>query len=126
MVLRVFKTRWFHRWAKRAGLSDNALLAAINEMERGLIGDALGGFVFKKRVAFPGKGKRGGTRTVIVYRRSVVAYFIFGFKKNQRQNVSRKELLIMKDLAADLLKQSPGQEQHNIDSGALIEVSENG
>jgi putative transcriptional regulator len=45
---------------KRAALSN-----AVNEMANGLVDADLGGGVFKKRVALPGKGKRGGVRTLL-------------------------------------------------------------
>jgi hypothetical protein len=34
-------------------------------MERGLIDANLGGGIIKKRVALPGRGKRGGARTLV-------------------------------------------------------------
>lgn len=54
--MRVFKTRIFARWADKEGVSDEALLAAMDEINRGLIDANLGGHVFKKR------GGRGRTR----------------------------------------------------------------
>ena len=41
--MRVFKTKWFQKWAAREGMEDEALLAAIEEMEGGLIDAELGG-----------------------------------------------------------------------------------
>jgi hypothetical protein len=43
----VMKARHFHRWTKKAGLSDQALLAAVAEMMKGLIDADLGGGVVK-------------------------------------------------------------------------------
>jgi hypothetical protein len=43
------KTRHFHRWAKKAGLLDKALLSAVSEMIKGLIDADLGGGVLKKK-----------------------------------------------------------------------------
>jgi hypothetical protein len=80
--MRIFKTRWFHRWAAKEGLSDPALAAAARELEQGL-GDAMGGFVYKKRIALPGRGKRGGARTLIAYRRGQAVFFMYGFPKNE-------------------------------------------
>jgi hypothetical protein len=34
---RILKTRFFHRWALRAGLTDTALRTAVQEIEQGLI-----------------------------------------------------------------------------------------
>ena len=52
--MQVYKNKWFHRWAAREGLGDQTLLAAVKEMEDGLIDAKLGGHVVKKRVALPG------------------------------------------------------------------------
>ena len=39
---RILKTRFFRRWALQAGVTDMALLAAVQEIEQGLIdGDLL-------------------------------------------------------------------------------------
>lgn len=62
---RVFTTRTFTRSMKKAGLTDEALCAAVEEMSQGLVDADLGGDVLKKRVALPGQGKRGGARTIV-------------------------------------------------------------
>jgi hypothetical protein len=48
--------------------------------------------VLEKRVALPGRGKRGGTRTLVVYRHASLAFLVYGFAKNERANISDKEL----------------------------------
>lgn len=53
-VKRILLLRTFARWKEKNGLSDWALAKAVAEMEQGLIDADLGGYVFKKRVAFPG------------------------------------------------------------------------
>ena len=60
--MKIYKTKWFHRWAAREGLADTMLHKAVSELEAGLA-DALGGYVYKKRIGLPGRGKRGGVRT---------------------------------------------------------------
>jgi len=62
---RVFKTRHFGRWVRKAGLSDQALCQAVEEMAGGLIDADLGGGGVKKRVGIAGRGKRGGARTLV-------------------------------------------------------------
>jgi hypothetical protein len=101
--MRVFKTRWFARWADGEGVSDAALLEAVDEMSRGLIDANLGGHVFKKRVGIGGRGKSGGLRTLLAFRVGDRAFFVFGFAKNERANVSDKELRTLKLLASQLL-----------------------
>ncbi|WP_255343010.1 type II toxin-antitoxin system RelE/ParE family toxin [Alcanivorax sp. DG881] len=61
--MRIFKNRPFSKWASKEGLNYALLLAAVDEMERGLIDANLGGHVLKKRVAVGGQGKSGGMRT---------------------------------------------------------------
>jgi hypothetical protein len=61
----ILKTRHFHRWAKKLGLSDRMLFHAVIELTNGLVDADLGGGIVKKRVALPGHGKRGSTRTLL-------------------------------------------------------------
>ena len=61
----VFKTRAFNRWSEKAGVSDTALLKAVADIERGLVDADLGSHLFKQRVALPGRGKSGSTRTLL-------------------------------------------------------------
>ena len=84
-------------------LSDDALCKAIREMEQGLIDADLGGGVVKKRVALSGMGKRGGSRTLVATNKEDRWFFVFGFEKNERANISSTELEALKSIAADLL-----------------------
>ncbi len=59
---RVFKTRHFARWSRKAVLMDAALCQAVDEMSNGLIDADLGGNVLKKHVALPGRGKNRRVR----------------------------------------------------------------
>jgi hypothetical protein len=58
-------TRHFSRWFGKTDLSVEALCRSVDEMERGLIDANLGGGIIKKRVALPGRGKRGSARTLV-------------------------------------------------------------
>ena len=98
---RVFKTRHFNRWMRKAWISDDALCQAVDEMTRGLIDADLGGGLVKKRVGLPGRGKRGGARTLVATNKDNRWFFVFGFEKNERANISDDELEALQDLAAD-------------------------
>ena len=84
---RVFKTRQFAKWMRKTDLRDDALCMAVTEMVNGLVDADLGGDVLKKRVALPGRGKRGGVRTLVATRRASRWFFVFGFEKNDKANV---------------------------------------
>jgi len=46
--MRLFKIRYFHRWARAEGLTDDQLKKAVEEMEQGLHDGNLGEHVYKK------------------------------------------------------------------------------
>ncbi|HED15788.1 MAG TPA: type II toxin-antitoxin system RelE/ParE family toxin [Gammaproteobacteria bacterium] len=121
--MRIFKNRWFQKWAAKEGLSDEALRAAVKEMEDGLIGAELGGHVVKKRVALPGRGKRGGTRTLVIYQQANKAFFVYGFAKNERTNISTKQLKALRLLATQLLGYTSPTLAKATKAGELIEVN---
>jgi hypothetical protein len=122
MAWNILKTRYFQRWARKAGLSDRALFHAVIEMTNGLIDADLGGGIIKKRIALPGHGKRGSTRTLLATNRNDRWIFVFGFEKNDRANVSAKELEALQLLAEDLLALNAEQIAEAVSGGQLLEV----
>ena len=123
--MKIFKTKWFHRWAAKEGLTEAVLRTAAVELEQGL-GDALGGYVYKKRIALPGRGKRGGARTLVAYQRGHAVFFMYGFPKNERANIESDELKALRLLARELLGYGAQGLAKAVESGELIEVSDNG
>ena len=123
--MRIYKTKWFHRWAAKEGLNVTVLRAAVAELEQGL-GDVLGGYVYKKRVALPGRGKRGGARTLVAFRRGSSAFFIYGYPKNERANITNRELDALRLLARELLSLDGLQLETAVTAGELFEVNDNG
>jgi hypothetical protein len=120
--MKVYKTRWFSRWAKSESVSDKALLNAMSEMTNGLVGSDLGGSVFKKRVALPGRGKSGGSRTLVAYNKGDAIFFIYGFAKNDKENIHIKELQTLKLLASDLLKYTESHLKVLVTNKELVEI----
>lgn len=100
---RIFKTRYFSNWQEKTELTDVLLLNAVEEMERGLIDADLGGGVFKKRVALPNRGKSGSVRTLIATNKNNRWFFMFGFEKNQRDNIDKSDLKFLKQAAKKML-----------------------
>jgi hypothetical protein len=119
---RVFKTRHFGRWLRNSGLTDPALCHAVDEMVAGLIDADLGGGLVKKRVGLPGRGKRGGARTLVATNKGNRWFFVLGFEKNERANIGNEELEALQDLAADLLARTTSQLEESIADGALQEI----
>lgn len=71
-------------------------------MEQGLIDADLGGGVVKKRIALPGKGKSGGSRTIVANRKNSHWFFVYGFDKNDRANITDREKYALQKMATDL------------------------
>lgn len=119
---RVFKTRYFARWMRKTELTNSALCEAVTEMVRGLVDADLGGGVVKKRVALPGRGKSGGARTLLATNKGNRWFFVFGFEKNDRANISDQELEALQDLAQDLLARTGAQLDLAVQDSALEEI----
>ena len=119
---RVFKTRYFARWMRKTELTNIALCEAVAEMVRGLVDADLGGGVVKKRVALPGRGKSGGARTLLATNKGNRWFFVFGFEKNDRANISNQVLEALQDLAQDLLARTGTQLDLAVQERALEEI----
>lgn len=119
---RVFRTRTFTRWMRKAGLTDKALCEAVDEMARGLVDADLGGHVVKKRVALPGKGKSGGARTIVATKLVDRWFFLFGFNKNERANIDNDELKALQEMAKELLGFDDQQLEAALAAGEMVEV----
>lgn len=104
--LDVYRTKTFTKWMRRSGLTDQALLNAVSEIEDGLVDADLGGALFKKRIAIDGKGKRSGARIIIATKFEDRWIFLFGFGKNERSNIDRNEMSALREIAAHLLAMS--------------------
>jgi hypothetical protein len=121
--MRIFKNKMFFKWARSENLTDSILLKAVKEIDQGLIDGNLGGNLIKKRMARKGQGKRGGFRTIVVFQKGHRTFFVYGFTKNQRDNISEQEEKGLKKLAQGLLGASDSELKEMIIKGDLYEVS---
>jgi len=121
--LRIFKNKWFVRFAKREGIEDENLCEAIERAEKGLIDADLGGGVIKQRIARPNEGKSGGFRSIVLFRFGEKAFFVYGFPKSARDNVRKDELQGFKELAGELFEYDEAALASAVKAGALSEVN---
>ncbi|HLD84156.1 MAG TPA: type II toxin-antitoxin system RelE/ParE family toxin [Coxiellaceae bacterium] len=120
--MRVFKTKRFTKWAKKERLTDATLFKAVREMGQGLVGARLGGQVYKKRIGAEGRGKRGSFRTILAFKMSEKAFFIFGFAKHQLANIDEEQLDQLKILASCFMRYDDHALKHALKENELIEV----
>ena len=115
-------TKHFSKWASKQKISENELKIVLAELQEDKFEANLGGYLYKKRIRFEGKGKRGSGRTIICYKKGDRAIFIHGFAKNEKSNLSKKELIAFKELAKILLKLSVEDIEIALKNGDFIEV----
>jgi hypothetical protein len=94
-----YLTKEFARSARRSGLPDKYLGEAIDRAEEGKTDADLGGGLIKQRIAQPGRGRSGGFRTIIAYRKGECAIFLHLFAKARQANIGHAELEILHKLA---------------------------
>ena len=115
-------TKHFSKWTKKLNIRNIELQRALNEVKNGIYEADLGGHVIKKRIRFPNKGKRGSGRVIICYKHNDRAVYIYGFAKNEKTNLSPKELYALKEFGKVLLSLSNNKLNAAIKNGDFIEV----
>ncbi len=86
--MRVYKTKKFVKWQLANKITDDLLIEACYRIENGLIDANLGANIYKQRIPKTGQGKSGGFRTIIATKIQNKFFFMFGFAKNEYENIS--------------------------------------
>jgi len=121
--IRVFKSKLFARFVRKNSIRDSDLCKAVAELVAGSIDADLGSGVFKQRIARQGAGKSGGFRTIILFRYESVAFFVYGFAKNDAANIDSEQLRQFRKLARFLLALDEAALNQALAEGKLIEVN---
>jgi hypothetical protein len=121
---RVFKYTRFSRFASKEGITDHELREVVNQLDADQADANLGGDVYKVRIARPGEGKSGGHRVIVYFRNEYRTFFSYGFSKNDRGNISEKELKGFKEDAKIRLSLTDEEIEARLRNGILIEIKE--
>jgi len=89
---RVFKTGWFSKATRKAGITDDELCFAVSQVQRGQADD-LGGGVYKKRL------RKNQYRSLILSKAQTFWVFEYLFAKQDRANIDDDELVAFRNLA---------------------------
>jgi hypothetical protein len=89
---RVFKTGWFSKASRKAGITDEELCFAVSQVQRGQADD-LGGGVYKKRL------RKNQYRSLILSKAQTFWVFEYLFAKQDRANIDDDELVAFRNLA---------------------------
>ncbi len=120
--MRAFKTKWFSKWADKNKVDDNSLFKAAVEVKEGKYEANYGHGVLKKRVANKNRGKSGSVRIIIAFKTETDCFFIYGFSKSEKGNISSNEEKALKIIASELLTHSDKKLKELILDKSLIEV----
>jgi hypothetical protein len=112
---RVFKTAWFSKAAKRAGIGDLALCEAIRQVTAGQADD-LGGGVFKKRL------NDNMHRSIILARGGRYWVYEYLFAKKDRDNIDNDELVAFRALAKGYAGMSDLQVAQLVSGKDFVEI----
>ena len=107
-------------------ISDQIIKKTAKEIKEGLVEADYGHGVIKKRLARKNEGKSGGFRTIILYKKGESLFFVYGFSKSSRDNITRKEEEAFKALAHEVLNMSEQALGKAIHQNVFREVKING
>ena len=81
-----------------------------------------GGGLIKQRVARTGQGRRSGYRTLMAFRAGNPTVFVYGFAKNERDNVGPEELEFWRKVAGAFVTMDDARLRTLLDEQEIMEV----
>ena len=118
------KTKWFHKWTKKQKISDEMLLDAMRDLREGLSSSKLGNGLYKVRVSGKHQGKRSSFRTIVIFKEEDRMVMVYGFAKNEKENLTMSELKHFKILAHDILSLNETALQKAIEQKVFVPIGE--
>lgn len=97
--------------------------AAAVGIDNGLVDAHLGSMRHKKRVAAPGRSKSRGYRTIVAWKKGERLFFLHGFSKSKKDNISRKERIALTMLGQQYMDYDDATLQAIVTDGDLLEIA---
>ena len=124
------KIKKFSSEAKRANLRDQILIDTLNEFfnlsREEQLKHSLGAGLYKLRIATKeGRGKSGGSRSILAFKKDNGMYWLHLFSKNDKENVTTSELKKLKQLSDIMFTLTDEQIKNLVSLGELCEVNTN-
>lgn len=124
--MRIFKYQRFSKFANKESITDKELLDLVKLIENGQFDADLGGGVYKVRLARANEGKSGGHRIITYFKNEHRTFFVYGFSKSDRGNISNKELKAFKIDAKEDFDLTEAQLGAWLKIGSLTEIFKEG
>lgn len=112
---RFFKTAWFSKAARKAGIADEGLCEAIRQIMLGMADD-LGGGVYKKRL------NKNMHRAIVLANGGEYWVYAYLFAKKDRANIEDAELAGFRELAGLYALKSAEDISKELTNGELKEI----
>lgn len=124
--MRIYLEQRFGKWAEKEGIDDRRLFQSAREAFAGQVDADLGAYLFKKRIARDGQGKSGGYRTILCFRKANEdrIFFLHGFAKGVKENISALELNALMKLGQGLLSATEEQLHGLLTQGYVKRIGE--
>jgi hypothetical protein len=94
-------------------------LEVIDRLDKKLGTVDLGSNVYKVRIA-KDKGKSGGYRTILIYKKNFRCLFVYGFEKNKQDNIPKNQLEDFKKYSQIFLNFSEENLKSMLDEGFIF------
>jgi len=121
--VRIFKSAWFCKFSLKEGITDSSLKTLVSDiLEQDLADADLGGYVYKVRLARPGKGKSGGYRVIVFFKSEDKTFFYYAYPKSVLSNISKKELRNFKRVSKGYFLMTEDQITKALKIGEIIEI----
>lgn len=120
--MKIYKNSWFDRFTRKNNIDDKDLIVTVERAEKGLIDADLGGGLIKQRIARKGQSSSKGYRTIIIFKKEDKCFFVFGYSKSERDNISASEEIEFKKVAKIMSGISEDKIRELLKNSSLIEV----
>ena len=122
--MNAFESRWFKKWSKKNGLKKVDLLDALKRTINGSGVVNLGRYIYKIRIAKNGQGRSGGFRTILIFKKGKRSLFIYGFEKNDQDNIDKGTLADYKKFAVTFLNYTDDDINRLVNNGTISLLEE--
>lgn len=122
--MNAFESRWFKKWSKKNGLKKVDLLDALKRTINGSGVVNLGGYIYKIRIAKNGQGRSGRFRTILIFKKGKRSLFIYGFEKNDQDNIDKGTLADYKKFAVTFLNYTDDDINRLVNNGTISLLEE--
>ncbi len=121
--MKILITNWFRKWLKKVNIENDDLISSANIItENDETAVNLGSGLYKVRIKRKYQGKSGGYRTILIFKKDELILYVYGFAKNEKDNLDKDELKLFKKLSKDIMRMSKEEILNQIKSGSFINL----